>query len=133
MLTAFNDFFKCQIYNLTIKTLISMDGKKDSIRKGVKRIMREDAELAAEKSCKNERDDGLLLSHGTLSRVKFGKFPDLDKTRLAKDFSHLYDITINLRRLVRDCEKRHDKTGADSYRARIKEYGKSILKACGSF
>ena len=43
--------------------------QKDLINYCVKRIMREDAELAAEKSCKNERDNGLGVSHGTLTRV----------------------------------------------------------------
>ena len=46
-----------------------MNSKTETISDCVKRIMREDAELAAEKSCKHKRDEGLGVSHGTLSDV----------------------------------------------------------------
>ena len=108
-----------------------MNTQKDQIKDCVKRILREDAELAAEKNCRHERENGLCMSHGTLTRVESGEFPDLDKVRLTKEFIHLYAITVNLRKHVRYCDKRQDKTGADVYRARIREYGKSILRACG--
>ena len=39
------------------------------IRQCVKRVLRETAVLAAEKRCKQKKDDELSLSHGTLSRV----------------------------------------------------------------
>ena len=108
-----------------------MNSKTETISDCVKRIMREDAEYAAEKSCKNERDNGLGVSHGTLTRVKFGEFPPLDKLRLAKDLIHLYAITVNLRKHVLYCDKRHDKTGADVYRGRVRALGLAILRACG--